>query len=90
MAIRSSSVSAHVQTNATCVCVVSSGQLTVNGDASVQLLAEEAVPLDQLDAAVSVRMSANVGACACVGSKEGVVDRSTGTVLSRRRRTQIG
>lgn len=28
---------------------VSSGSVTVNGDSSVQLLAEEAVPLDQLD-----------------------------------------
>lgn len=40
-----------------CVCVfaVSSGSVTVNVDSSVQLLAEEAVPLDQLDVAVSIR-----------------------------------
>lgn len=41
-----------------CVCVfvhaVSSGSVTVNADSSVQLLAEEAVPLDQLDIAVSI------------------------------------
>ncbi|KAJ0065679.1 hypothetical protein NL108_016207, partial [Boleophthalmus pectinirostris] len=30
---------------------VSSGSVTVNADSSVQLLAEEAVPLDQLDVA---------------------------------------
>lgn len=38
-----------------CVCVltVSSGSVTVNADSSVQLLAEEAVPLDQLDISVS-------------------------------------
>uniref|UniRef100_A0AAQ5ZDP8 ATP synthase F(1) complex subunit delta, mitochondrial n=1 Tax=Amphiprion ocellaris TaxID=80972 RepID=A0AAQ5ZDP8_AMPOC len=33
---------------------VSSGSVTVNTDSSVQLLAEEAVPLDQLDIAVSI------------------------------------
>ncbi|XP_077391311.1 ATP synthase F(1) complex subunit delta, mitochondrial [Festucalex cinctus] len=32
---------------------VSSGSVTVNADSSVQLLAEEAVPLDQLDAAAA-------------------------------------
>lgn len=32
---------------------VSSGSVTVNADSSVQLLAEEAVPLDSLDLAVS-------------------------------------
>ncbi|XP_077441204.1 ATP synthase F(1) complex subunit delta, mitochondrial [Vanacampus margaritifer] len=32
---------------------VSSGSITVNADSSVQLLAEEAVPLDQLDAAAA-------------------------------------
>ncbi|XP_059922759.1 ATP synthase subunit delta, mitochondrial [Gadus macrocephalus] len=32
---------------------VSSGSVTVNADSSVQLLAEEAVPLDQLDIAVA-------------------------------------
>ncbi|CAG5864782.1 ATP synthase F(1) complex subunit delta, mitochondrial [Menidia menidia] len=32
---------------------VSSGSVTVNGDSSVQLLAEEAVPLDQLDIAAA-------------------------------------
>ncbi|XP_017262604.1 ATP synthase subunit delta, mitochondrial [Kryptolebias marmoratus] len=32
---------------------VSSGSVTVNADSSVQLLAEEAVPLDQLDVAVA-------------------------------------
>lgn len=41
-----------------CVCVyiftVSSGSVTVNADSSVQLLAEEAFPLDQLDIAVSI------------------------------------
>ncbi len=37
-----------------CVFVVSSGSVTVNADSSVQLLAEEAVPLDQLDVAVSI------------------------------------
>ena len=37
-----------------CVCTVSSGSVTVNADSSVQLLAEEAVPLDQLDIAVSI------------------------------------
>lgn len=39
-----------------CVCLypVSSGSVTVNADSSVQLLAEEAVPLDQLDIAVSI------------------------------------
>lgn len=36
------------------LCAVSSGSVTVNADSSVQLLAEEAVPLDQLDVAVSV------------------------------------
>lgn len=35
-------------------CTVSSGSITVNADSSVQLLAEEAVPLDQLDIAVSI------------------------------------
>lgn len=35
------------------VYTVSSGSVTVNADSSVQLLAEEAVPLDQLDVAVS-------------------------------------
>lgn len=35
------------------VYAVSSGSVTVNADSSVQLLAEEAVPLDQLDIAVS-------------------------------------
>lgn len=39
---------------ALCVCTVSSGSVTVNADSSVQLLAEEAVPLDQLDIAVSI------------------------------------
>lgn len=37
-----------------CVHAVSSGSITVNADSSVQLLAEEAVPLDQLDIAVSI------------------------------------
>lgn len=37
-----------------CVYTVSSGSVTVNADSSVQLLAEEAVPLDQLDVAVSI------------------------------------
>lgn len=36
-----------------CVLTVSSGSVTVNADSSVQLLAEEAVPLDQLDISVS-------------------------------------
>lgn len=36
-----------------CLLTVSSGSVTVNGDSSVQLLAEEAVPLDQLDVSVS-------------------------------------
>lgn len=36
------------------VLAVSSGSVTVNADSSVQLLAEEAVPLDQLDIAVSI------------------------------------
>lgn len=35
------------------VYTVSSGSVTVNADSSVQLLAEEAVPLDQLDVGVS-------------------------------------
>ncbi len=36
------------------LCIaVSSGSVTVNADSSVQLLAEEAVPLDSLDLAVS-------------------------------------
>lgn len=35
------------------LCAVSSGSVTVNADSSVQLLAEEAVSLDQLDVAVS-------------------------------------
>lgn len=35
------------------LCVaVSSGSVTVNADSSVQLLAEEAVPLDSLDLSV--------------------------------------
>uniref|UniRef100_A0AAZ3P4I0 ATP synthase F(1) complex subunit delta, mitochondrial n=1 Tax=Oncorhynchus tshawytscha TaxID=74940 RepID=A0AAZ3P4I0_ONCTS len=34
---------------------VSSGSITVNADSSVQLLAEEAFPLDQLDVAVSTQ-----------------------------------
>lgn len=33
---------------------MSSGSVTVNADSSVQLLAEEAVPLDHLDVAVSI------------------------------------
>lgn len=37
-----------------CVYAVSSGSVTVNADSSVQLLAEEAVPLDQLDISVSI------------------------------------
>lgn len=37
------------------VYAVSSGSVTVNADSSVQLLAEEAVPLDQLDIAVSIK-----------------------------------
>lgn len=52
---------------------VSSGSVTVNADSSVQLLAEEAVPLDQLDVAVSI-MSASLhshiywnGICTNVG-----------------------
>ena len=36
-----------------CIVTVSSGTLTVNDDASVQILAEEAVPLEHLDIAVS-------------------------------------
>lgn len=36
---------------------VSSGSVTVNADSSVQLLAEEAVPLDQLDVAVSINFA---------------------------------
>lgn len=41
-----------------CVCfAVSSGSITVNADSSVQLLAEEAFPLDQLDVAVSITNS---------------------------------
>lgn len=39
------------------VFAVSSGSITVNADSSVQLLAEEAVPLDQLDIAVSMNSS---------------------------------
>uniref|UniRef100_A0A3B3XAQ4 F1F0-ATP synthase delta subunit C-terminal domain-containing protein n=1 Tax=Poecilia mexicana TaxID=48701 RepID=A0A3B3XAQ4_9TELE len=35
------------------VYAVSSGSVTVNADSSVQLLAEEAVPLDQLDVAAA-------------------------------------
>lgn len=42
-----------------CVHAVSSGSVTVNADSSVQLLAEEAVPLDQLDISVSI-MSASL------------------------------
>lgn len=41
-----------------CVHAVSSGSVTVNADSSVQLLAEEAVPLDQLDVAVSIPRTA--------------------------------
>lgn len=41
---------------------VSSGSVTVNADSSVQLLAEEAVPLDHLDVAVSI-MSTLLHSC---------------------------
>lgn len=41
-----------------CVLAVSSGSITVNADSSVQLLAEEAVPLDQLDISVSTMSAA--------------------------------
>ncbi len=39
-----------------CVCLpaASSGSVTVNADSSVQILAEEAVPLEDLDAQVGL------------------------------------
>nr|XP_020467881.1 ATP synthase subunit delta, mitochondrial isoform X2 [Monopterus albus] len=47
---------------------VSSGSVTVNTDSSVQLLAEEAVPLDQLDITLfckSARKTAELGDTGC-------------------------
>ena len=35
------------------ICVVSSGSITINEDSSVQILAEEACTVDQLDGQVS-------------------------------------
>jgi len=35
------------------LCVVSSGSVTINEDSSVQILAEEACSMDQLDAQVT-------------------------------------
>lgn len=53
-----------------CVSVfaVSSGSVTVNADSSVQLLAEEAVPLDQLDVAVS-KISTSFDSAICQPSE---------------------
>ena len=36
------------------ISTVSSGSVTINDDSSVQILAEEAHPVDRLDAAVSI------------------------------------
>lgn len=41
--------------------------MTVNADSSVQLLAEEAVPLDQLDVAVSVLRVTCTNGCISLG-----------------------
>ena len=48
--------------NYTLFCIaVSSGSVTINADSSVQVLAEMAVPLDQLDSAVSQIILSFVG-----------------------------
>ncbi len=46
--------------NNMCICIfltVSSGTVTINEDSSLQVLAEEAVPLEQLDMSVSDQIS---------------------------------